>query len=148
MAEIRLPKLNSLMVSGRACADPELKYLPSGAACLQFRVAVDDSYLPQGESEWKQRSYFFSVTSWGKGAEFLSKRIVKGSAVTIEGKLTSRSWDDKKSGEKRYAVEINAHRVQVLDKRQQAEGGESSAPATHTGGEPEIPEVDIDQIPF
>jgi len=116
---MRLGKVNSLIVMGRVCADVELKYTPSGTAVLGFRVAVDDSYFDKNKDDWVKRDYFFSVTAWAKAAEALSKRLVKGSAVIVEGKLTSRSWEAK-DGTKRYAVEITASRVQCLDKREQS----------------------------
>ena len=150
--DLRLGKLNSIQLLGRLCSNGEIKYTPSGSAVFTFRIAVDDSWYNQEKKEWIDRSYFFSVTTWGKAAEPLSQRIHKGSPVLVEGKLTSRSWESK-SGEKRYAVDVVSHRVQSLERKPKEDGaGDAGNPAgagAPAGGEePDIPKDQLDDIPF
>jgi len=135
---IRLGNINSVILLGRLCAPGDLRYVPSGAAVLGFRVAVDGGrYQDKQTQEWKQRdSSFFSVNVWNAAAERLSKTLHKGSPVLIEGQLKSRSWE--KHGTKHYAVEILATRVQDLEKRD-GQGSDS-------GQEPNQPEQQ-DDIP-
>jgi len=122
--ELRLGNLNVVILMGRVCMDPELKYLPSGAAVLNFRIAVDHRYKDKATDEWKSDPSFFNVQQWAAGAERSSKLLHKGSPVIVEGSLRSRSWEGK-DGEKKYAVEVSAMRVQCLEKKQ-AEGTTAS----------------------
>ena len=137
--ELRLGNLNVVILMGRVCMDPELKYLPSGAAVLNFRIAVDHRYKDKATDEWKSDPSFFNVQQWAAGAERSSKLLHKGSPVIVEGSLRSRSWEGK-DGEKKYVVEVSAMRVQCLEKKQ-AEG-------ESTPKEPDVPKEQLDDIPF
>lgn len=142
-APIRLGNLNVVILLGRVTMDPDLRYTPSGAAVLGFRIAVDRVWRDKATDEWKREASFFQVNLWGQSAERLSKTMRKGSAVLVEGQLRSRSWEGK-DGEKRSVVEINAMRTQVLDKPDYS-GGSSSGPVEE---EPDIPKDQLDDIPF
>ncbi|HTW90087.1 MAG TPA: single-stranded DNA-binding protein [bacterium] len=140
---IRLGNLNVVILLGRVTMDPDLRYTPSGAAVLGFRIAVDRVWRDKATDEWKREASFFQVNLWGQSAERLSKTMRKGSAVLVEGQLRSRSWEGK-DGEKKYAVEIHSSRTQVLDKP-------DFAPGTGPGPvdeEPDIPKDQLDDIPF
>jgi single-strand DNA-binding protein len=140
---IRLGNLNVVLLMGRVTMDPDLRYTPSGAAVLGFRIAVDRSWRDKATDEWKREASFFQVNLWGQSAERLSKTMRKGSAVLVEGQLRSRSWEGK-DGEKRYVVEIHSMRTQVLDKP-------DFAPSAGTGPaeeEPDVPKDQLDDIPF
>jgi single-strand DNA-binding protein len=140
---IRLGNLNVVILLGRATMDPDLRYTPSGAAVLGFRIAVDRVWRDKASDEWKREASFFQVNLWGQSAERLSKTMRKGSAVLVEGQLRSRSWEGK-DGEKRYVVEIHSSRTQVLDK-QDFTGAPSTGPVEE---EPDIPKDQLDDIPF
>ncbi len=142
-APIRLGNLNIVVLLGRVTMDPDLRYTPSGAAVLGFRIAVDRVWRDKATDEWKREASFFQVNLWGQGAERLSKTMRKGSAVLVEGQLRSRSWEGK-DGEKKYAVEIHSSRTQVLDKPEFAPGP-GPGPAEE---EPDIPKDQLDDIPF
>jgi single-strand DNA-binding protein len=142
-APIRLGSLNYVVLLGRVTMDPDLRYTPSGAAVLGFRIAVDRVWRDKQTEEWKREASFFNVNIWAQSAERLSKTMRKGSAVLVEGQLRSRSWEGK-DGEKRYVVEINSNRTQVLDKPEFA-SGQSSGPVEE---EPDIPKDQLDDIPF
>lgn len=141
---LRLGSLNVVILLGRVTMDPDLKYTPKGSAVLEFRIAVNRRYKDKATDEWKDDSSFFNVNAWGQQAERLSETMKKGSAVLVEGQLKSRTWETQ-SGEKRYAVDIWAARVQVLDK---TGGGEATPSARQAEDEPDIPKDQLDDIPF
>ncbi len=140
---LRLGSLNVVLLLGRVTMDPDLRYTPSGAAVLGFRIAVDRVWRDKATDEWKREASFFQVNLWGQAAERLSKTMRKGSAVLVEGQLRSRTWEGK-DGEKKSVVEIHSMRTQVLDK-QEFSPGPSSGPAEE---EPEVPKDQLDDIPF
>jgi single-strand DNA-binding protein len=140
---LRLGSLNVVLLMGRVTMDPDLRYTPSGAAVLGYRIAVNRRWLDKQSNEWKEDTSFFNVNIWGQSAERLSKTMRKGSAVLVEGQLRSRSWEGK-DGEKRYAVEVNSTRTQVLDKIDYA-AAPSAGPVEE---EPDIPKDQLDDIPF
>jgi len=142
-APLRLGSLNVVILLGRVTMDPDLRYTPSGAAVLGFRIAVDRAWRDKTTDEWKREASFFQVNLWGQAAERLSKTMRKGSAVLVEGQLRSRTWEGK-DGEKHYAVDINSTRTQVLDKQEFAPG----PGAGPTEEEPDVPKDQLDDIPF
>ena len=99
--------LNVVALMGRLVADPELKTTQSGNSVCTFRVAVDRSYVPQGE---ERQADFITVTAWRQTAEFICKYFQKGSLIAIEGSLQTRQYQDK-NGNNRTATEVLASRV-------------------------------------
>lgn len=151
-AEIRLGSLNVVILMGRAVADPDLKYTPKGTPVLNFRIAVDRRYKDTVTGEWKNDPSFFSVNQWGQFAEQNGERIKKGSALMVEGRLRSRTWETQ-NGEKRTVVEVVAQRVQCLDKFNPTAPAAAPGPGPAAGPAPEGEEVEIppdqvDDVPF
>lgn len=99
--------LNVVALMGRLVADPELKTTQSGNSVCTFRVAVDRSYVSQGE---ERQADFFTVTAWRKTAEFVSKYFRKGSMISVQGRLETRQYQDK-NGNNRTATEVLAAEV-------------------------------------
>lgn len=144
MAEIRLGSLNYVAVMGWVTHDPELKYTPKGNPVCSFSIGVNRSWKDRETNEWKKEASFFRVQTWGKSAERCGELLKKGSAVLIEGRLHSRSWNTQ-DGEKRNVVEIVSTRVQILDKFvAEAEGAPESVPDENV----DIPKDQLDDIPF
>ena len=144
MAEIRLGSLNYIVLMGRVTQEPELKYTPKGSPVCNFNIAVNRRWRDKDNDEWKEETSFFRVQSWGKSAERCGEIMKKGSAVLVEGRLRSRTWNTK-DGEKRNTVEIFSTRVQILDKL----APESEAvPETGTDENVDIPKDQLDDIPF
>lgn len=114
MADVKLAAVNKVLLSGRLTRDPELRYTPSGTAVSSFAVASSRSYKGQ-DGEWKQSVAFVNVVVWGKLAVLANEYLKKGSAVFVEGRLNSRSWETEE-GQKRSALEVRAERVQFLDR--------------------------------
>ncbi len=107
--------LNKAMVIGRLGNDPEVKTISTGNVVAQFNVATSENWLKDGEKQ--ERTEWNRIVVWGKMADICGKYLSKGSSVYVEGSLQTRSWEDK-DGQKRYTTEINAQRVQFLDKKE------------------------------
>jgi len=117
--------LNRVILIGNLGQDPELRYTQSNMGVLSLRMATTESYFDSTTKERKERTEWHSVTVWGKRGEALNKILTKGSRLCVEGRLQTRSWDDKNGGGKRYATEVNATNVVLLGGR--GEGGGAGA---------------------
>ncbi len=104
--------LNKAFLLGNLTADPEVRSLPSGQTVCSFRMATNRVWNDRQTGEKKERAEFHSVVAWGKLANVASQYLSKGSLVLIEGRLTTRSWDDS-SGTKRYRTEVIAEFLQL-----------------------------------
>ena len=144
MADVRLGTLNKVLLIGRLTQDPEMRYTPSGAAVLNMRLAVNRRYQDQG-GEWRDDTCFVNAVAWQKTAERLAQILKKGSAVLVEGRLQSRSWETQ-DGQKRTTIEVNAMSVQNLDRRDASSAQEGGTPAGSGGGG--FPGDSDDDIPF
>lgn len=124
--------MNKVILQGSVGADPELRYAASGSAILNIRLATNERFK-KGDV-WQETTSWHRVVVFGKQAENLSKLVVKGSPIMLEGKLNYGSYE--KDGVKHYTTDVVAHDVRVFGKREKSAGGESSAPV---GGDDEIP---------
>ena len=102
--------LNKALIFGNLTRDPELRSLPSGIQVAQFSVATNRVYKDK-EGNKKEQADFHNVVVFGRQAETSAQYLKKGSSVLIEGRMQTRSWDDK-DGQKKYRTEIVADRVQ------------------------------------
>ena len=100
------------MLLGNLGQDPELRYTQGGQAVLNLRIATNESFLNR-DGERQERTEWHSVIIWGKRGEGLSKVLSKGKQIFVEGRLQTRSWEDKQ-GNKRYTTEIVANDVVLL----------------------------------
>jgi len=114
VSDIKLVAVNKVLLSGRLTRDPELRYTPSGVAVMTFSLALNRRYKDQS-GEWKEEVSFVNVVAWQKQAELASEYLKKGSAVFVEGRLQSRSWETSE-GQKRSVLEVRAERLQFLDR--------------------------------
>jgi single-strand DNA-binding protein len=99
---------NTITIVGNVTRDPELTYTPSGQAKVRLGVAVNRRWFDKALNDWAEQTSFFDVTGWRELAENAADTLAKGSRVIVTGRLEQRSWDDKDTGQKRYAVEIIA----------------------------------------
>jgi len=130
MLRFMAASVNKVILIGNLGAKPELKYLPSGQAVCELRLATNESFTDKNQQK-QERTEWHRVVVWGKQGENCAQYLDKGRSVYIEGRLQTRSWDDKTSGEKRYMTEIVANTVQFLGGR---EGGGSSGGGGGGGG--------------
>jgi single-strand DNA-binding protein len=123
--------VNKVILIGNLGAKPELKYLPSGQAVCELRLATNESFTDKNQQK-QERTEWHRVVVWGKQGENCAQYLDKGRPVYVEGRLQTRSWDDKTSGEKRYMTEIVANSVQFLGGRDG--GGEGGGGGGRGGG--------------
>lgn len=105
--------VNKVILVGNLGADPELKYTPSGRPVCNLSVATNETWKKSKDGEKQERVEWHRVQVWGDQAENCQKYLAKGRSVYLEGKLQTRSWEDK-DGKKRYTTEIVADRVVFL----------------------------------
>ena len=146
--------LNCAVLMGRLVADPELRTTTSGISVTSFRIAVDRSFVRQGE---ERQADFIDIVAWRQTAEFVSRYFRKGSMIAVQGYIQTRMYEDK-SGNKRKAVEIVADNVSFCGSK--AEGGTGSftrdggyaaaqpAPSYSTADEGDFKEIPEDDLPF
>lgn len=111
--------VNKVILIGHLGADPEVKYMPSGNAVANLRLATDESYKDKQTGELVERTEWHRVTLFGKLAEVSGQYLKKGSKVYIEGKLQTRKWQDK-DGVDRYSTDVVVDiggQMQMLDSR-------------------------------
>ena len=127
-SQLRLPQVNDIRVVGRLTRDPELRFTTKGAPVCRFDLAANRRYKDNATGEWKDDVSYIPVVVWREAGQRCGERLKKGSAVYVEGRLKSRSWETK-DGQKRSGLEVESFRVQFLDKLETGEGGESAGPA-------------------
>ncbi|MCH8980768.1 single-stranded DNA-binding protein [candidate division KSB1 bacterium] len=144
--------VNKVILIGNLGSDPELKYTPSGAAVTNFNVATNEVWNDKDGNK-QERTEWHRVVLWRKLAEIAGEYLKKGSKVYLEGRLQTRSWEDK-DGVKRYTTEVVADNMTMLDAKSE-DGGSSSGvssapppsesppgespPAADSGAEDDLP---------
>jgi single-strand DNA-binding protein len=107
-----MANFNRVYLMGNLTKDPELRYTPQGMAVANLRLAINRRYKNKNQ-ELKEEVCFITAVVWNKQAETCNQYLHKGSAVFVEGRLQSRSWEDN-AGQKRNVIEVRAERVQFL----------------------------------
>lgn len=148
--------VNKVILVGNLGKDPEVSYLPSGQSVTKFSLATSRSYKDK-TGEWKEETEWHNIVAWGKTGESVAQYLSKGRQVYVEGRIQSRTWEDKE-GKKRYNTDIVADNIMLLGGRGEG-GGEAQArpagasrPAQKSAAEDEFsqaqPEITDDDIPF
>lgn len=104
--------VNKVILVGHLGADPDMRYTPSGQGVAELRLATSESWNDKN-GQRQERTEWHRIVVWGKRAEVVSKYLSKGRQVYVEGRIQTRSYDDKE-GNKRYITEIIASDVQFL----------------------------------
>lgn len=151
--------VNKVILLGRLGKDPELKYTPSGQAVTKFSLATSERWKDKGSGEFQERTEWHNIVCWSKLAETANQYLTKGSSVYIEGRLQTRSWEDKEN-KRHYMTEVIVNEMVMTGGRGESSGSGSgraaqaaSAPgAAHDEGErfasgPPT-EITDDDIPF
>jgi single-strand DNA-binding protein len=118
--------VNKVILVGNLGADPDTRYMPSGKAVTNIRVATSESWKDRTTGDMQERTEWHSVVMYDKLGEIAAEYLRKGSQVYIEGKIRTRKWQDKE-GKDRYTTEIIADQMQMLGGRGGG-GGASSEP--------------------
>jgi single-strand DNA-binding protein len=114
-----MASVNKVIIVGNLGADPETRYLPSGEAVTNIRVATTDRWKDKTSGEMKEATEWHRIAFFGRLATVAGEYLKKGSQVYVEGSLRTRKWQDK-DGQDRYSTEIRGDVMQMLGRR---EGG-------------------------
>ena len=114
-----MKSLNKVQLIGHTTADPELKYTPTGAAVCNFSVATNRQWTTD-TGEKKEEADFHRLVAWNKLAEICGQLVKKGRKVYVEGRLQTRSWQDK-DGQTKYMTEVVLSDMILLDSKQESQ---------------------------
>lgn len=148
--------LNKAIIVGRVTANPELRRTPGGASVTTFSIATNRVWTDKVKGK-QEETEFHNVVAWGRQAEVASQFLTKGAMVMVEGRLKTRSWQDKQ-GSTHRATEIICETLQLGPKPQGAGGGSGNWGAGRSNpSEPkeaeqatpaeEIPVINLDEEP-
>lgn len=112
--------LNKVQIIGHLGADPDQRFMPSGKAVTNIRVATSETWKDRDSGDKKEKTEWHSVVAFDKLAEIMGEYLRKGALVYIEGKLQTRKWQDKE-GKDRYTTEIIAQQMQMLGGKPQGD---------------------------
>lgn len=149
--------INKVFLYGNLTRDPELKALPSGTQVASFGIATNRTYKDKDGNKQEQTE-FHNISMFGRQAEVAAQYLKKGRPVFIDGRLQTRSWDDKETGKKMYRTEIIVDNFQFGpsvggDGQGKSFSGDAAVepkPAAASAGKVEYPDEDInpEDIPF
>ena len=130
--------INKAILFGNLTRDPELRALPSGMNVANFSIATNRVFKDR-DGKNQEQTDFHNVVVFGRQADTVSQYLKKGSSVFVEGRMQTRSWDDKKTNEKKYRTEVVADRVQFGPR---SSGG--GARSTGSGQGADVPPMEED----
>jgi single-strand DNA-binding protein len=130
--------INKVILVGNLGADPDTRYMPSGKAVTNIRIATSESWKDKQTGDQQERTEWHSIVMYDKLGEIAAEYLRKGSQVYVEGKLRTRKWQDKE-GKDRYTTEIIADQMQMLGGRGGAGGSGGSSGGPSGGGDRERP---------
>ena len=128
--------MNKVFLIGRLCADPEIRYTQNQKPVASYRLAVDRQYKQDGQPA----TDFLNCVAWNRSAEFVSNNLVKGTKIAIEGRIQTRTYEDK-DGKKVYVTEIVVDHHEFCESRAAASGSASQEYS-------EMTDADPDGLPF
>jgi len=146
--------VNKVILIGNLGRDPEVRYTPSGTAVANITVATSESWKDKQSGEQVERTEWHKIVMYQRLAEIAGEYLRKGSKVYLEGRLQTRKWQDKTSGQDRYTTEIIADSMQMLDSKGGSTGGSGSSfeksEASNSPAPESAPALDSfdDDIPF
>lgn len=144
--------VNKVILIGNLGKDPEVRHLENGAVVANFPIATSETYKDKATGERRENTDWHNIVLWRGLAEVAGKYLKKGQKIYVEGKLKTRSWQDK-DGSTRYTTEVVGDEMTMLS-RADANAPQSNAPYSATGT-PEKPSKvddiinkDSDDLPF
>ncbi|APA90424.1 single-stranded DNA-binding protein (plasmid) [Paraburkholderia sprentiae WSM5005] len=118
-----MASVNKVILVGNLGADPEVRYLPSGDAVANIRLATTDRYKDKASGEMKEATEWHRIVFFGRLAEIVSEYLKKASSVYLEARIRTRKWQAQ-DGTDRYSTEIVAEQMQMLGGRSRDDGGD------------------------
>ncbi|MDO8446981.1 MAG: single-stranded DNA-binding protein [Deltaproteobacteria bacterium] len=132
--------VNKVILLGRLGADPEVRYTSGGTAVAKFNLATSETYKDKDGGK-QEKTEWHRVVAFGKLGEICGEYLSKGKQVYVEGKLQTRSWEDK-DGNKKYTTEVNVNNMVMLGSGEGGGGGKESSVSSEPqafGSEDDIP---------
>ena len=114
--------VNKVMLLGNVGKDPEIRASGAGMTIASFSLATADRQKDQS-GQWVDKTEWHNLVAFGRTAEIIRDYVKKGSKLYVEGKLQTRNWDDKESGQKRYKTEIVVFDLSLLSAREEGGAG-------------------------
>jgi single-strand DNA-binding protein len=143
--------INKVILVGNLGKDPEVRHLEGGATVANFPVATSETFKDRNTGERKTQTEWHNVVLWRGLADVAEKYLRKGNQVYIEGKLRTRSWEDK-DGNKRYTTEIVGDNMTMLGKKEDGDSysgsAETQSSSAKTSSSPNIEQDQTDDLPF
>jgi single-strand DNA-binding protein len=136
--------VNKVILVGNATKDSETRYLPNGGAVTNFSIATSEQWKDKTSGENQERTEYHRIVAFGKLAEICGEYIKKGTKVYVEGKLQTKSWEDKQQV-KHYTTEINCNEMQLLGSNPSS--GQQNAPRGTQQGQQQRPQQAQQQAP-
>lgn len=144
-----MKSLNRVQLIGRLGKNPEVRYTANGSAVANFSLATNETWTGK-DGQKNERTEWHNLVAWGKLGEICGEYLTKGKQIYIEGRLNTRSWEDK-DGNKRYTTEIRAENMIMLGGPGSGSGAGAGPGSDHTAAEHEAPDgasTIEDDIPF
>ncbi len=145
--------VNKAIVIGRLTRDPEMRTTPNGQTVANFSIATSTSWKGQ-DGQQQEKTEYHNIVAWGRRGEVIGQYVTKGQELYVEGRLETRSWDDKDTGKKMYRTEIVLENFEFGAKpggAQNNAGGYAAAPQQSQPAAPaaeqkkeEIPTINLD----
>lgn len=144
--------INKVILVGNLGRDPEVRSTQSGQPVASFTLATSRKWKDKNGQRQEQTEWH-NIVCWGRQAEVAGQYLTKGKQIYVEGRLQTRSWDDRQTGEKRYRTEVVCENFQMLGPRQQdfeaaGPGAPAGGPSYEEGGGGGGFEPEDDDIPF
>ena len=117
--------INKVILIGNLGKDPEVRYTPNGLAVANLTIATSESWKDKQSGEQVERTEWHRIVMYQRLAEISGEYLRKGSKIYLEGRLQTRKWQDKTTGQDRYTTEIVANEMQMLDSKGGSGGTES-----------------------
>ena len=138
--------VNKVILIGNLGADPEVKYLSNGTTVATFRIATSENRVNRSSGEKTTMTEWHRIVAFGRLAEICGEYLNKGKQVYVEGRLRTRSWEDK-DGNRKYTTEIVANQMQMLGAAGGVAGGSGDIEKGE-GVDQEIIAGPDDDVPF
>ena len=146
--------VNKVILVGNLGKDPEVRYTPTGLAVANITIATSEMWKDKQSGENQERTEWHRIVLYQRLAEIAGEYLRKGSKIFIEGRLQTRKWQDKNTGQDRYTTEIIADSLQMLDSKNSGSMSDSQTPFEKSAAASKAPETAPaldsfdDDIPF
>ena len=125
--------VNKVLLLGNVGKDPEIASTNGGTLVAKLSLATSERFKDK-QGEWQDRTEWHNLVAYARGAEILRDYVHKGSKLYVEGRLTTRSWDDKESGRKMFRTEIVVGDISLISSSDGARAAKSRTAESSSGG--------------